>query len=335
MKTKHVIVGALIFAIAVVEFTVLRKVDIRAEVPAGIPRPGASAPATAPAPAYDMTALRAPKKDYLGVALQGGVGDLSSFNAFAGRIGKKPNLIAVYESFHDGFAASQVRLAHNAGAMAIIRWEPFDVPLKDIAAGKNDDYVTKFAQAVRRLNLPIVLTFAHEMNGNWYSWGRQKTEPADYVAAWRHVHDVFRKQDATNVIWTWNANVINPVPRVKLQPLYPGDAYVDWLGLDGYYTAKGQKTFETLFEPSIRQIRAFSAKPLLIVETGVEPRPTRPTQIKDLLTAVATHPDVLGVVYFNINGSGKWNIDTDTSALAAFRTQAKSSAFGFDIRTVS
>jgi mannan endo-1,4-beta-mannosidase len=335
VKTKHLIVGALIIATAVVEFTVLRKVDIRAEVPAGIPTATGTASAATPPPAYDMTALRAPAKDYLGVALKGGVGDLSLYNTFAGRIGKKPNLITIYESFDDGFAASQVRAAHSAGAMVVLRWEPFDVPLKDIAAGKHDGYVSTFAQAVRRLNLPIVLTFAHEMNGNWYSWGPQKTKAADFIAAWRHVHDIFGQQDATNVIWTWTANVINPVPRVKLQPLYPGDAYVDWLGVDGYFTLKGQRSFDTLFGPTIRQMRAFSTKPLLIVETGAEPQLTRSTQVTDLLNTVAKRRDILGAVYFNINGSGKWNIDADKSTLAAFRKQAASDVFGFDIRKAS
>lgn len=332
MKTKHVVVGALIIATAVVEFTVLRKVDIRADLPAGVPQAEAVVSPTGPPPAYDVTALRAATKDYLGVALKGGVGDLSQFKTFTGRIDKQPNLITIYESFDDGFAAAQVRLAHNAGVMSVIRWEPFDVPLKDIAAGKHDAYITEFARAVRRLNLPIVLTFAHEMNGDWYSWGPKKNTAADFVAAWRHTHDIFRQQDATNVIWTWTPNVIGPVPHVKLKPLYPGDEYVDWLGVDGYYTLKGPKTFETLFGPTIRQIRTFSTKPLLIVETGAEPGSRRPNQIKDLLSTVATRPDIIGVVYFNINGSGKWNIDADRSALESFRKQAATATFGFDIR---
>ena len=233
MKTRHAIVGATIFALAMVEFAVLRTVDIRGEVPARIEEVATRVSATpgASSAAYDVSALRMPKRDYLGLVLADGIStDLASYHELAAKIGTKPNLITLYESFADGFAAAQVRTAYRAGVMTVVRWEPFDIPLKDIAAGKHDQYVSTFAGAVRRLNLPIVLTFAHEMNGDWYSWGPHKTDPADYVAAWRRVHDLFQQQDARNVIWTWTANVINPVPRVPLQPVYPGDSYVDWIG---------------------------------------------------------------------------------------------------------
>ncbi|MFF5175474.1 glycoside hydrolase family 26 protein [Micromonospora sp. NPDC000089] len=333
MRTKYLITFLVVFTLAFTEVAVLRKVDITV-AESGPAAPGGAAPAAveeAP-PAYDVTALRAPKDKYLGVTVRGGA-DLAQVRAFAAETGKNPNLVAVFESFDDKFAASEVRELHQYGALPVIRWEPFDIPLRDIAAGKHDAYVTEFAAAVRTLNLPIALTFAHEMNGHWYSWGTKSNTAAEYVAAWRHLHEIFARQGATNVIWTWTPNVVNYLRKTSIRALYPGDAYVDWVGMDGYYTIKGQKTFTDLFGPTISQVRAFTRRPLLIVETGAEPGSRRPGQITDLLTNVARRKDMVGVAYFDINGSGKWNIDRDAAALRAFRRAAARDVFGFDVRT--
>lgn len=337
MKTKYLFSILIIGALAFAQFAVLRKTDIRVSPTslAGVPA-GAQADADAgdaPVPAYDVRPLRKPKQKYLGVTVKGGA-DMKRIRTFAKEIDKKPNLVAVFESFDDEFAASEVRKLHEYGALTIIRWEPYDVPLKDIAAGKHDEYVIRFAQAVRELNLPIALTFAHEMNGHWYSWGTKTNKAAHFVAAWRHLHRIFEQQGATNVIWTWTPNVINYLRSVKLKPLYPGDAYVDWVGIDGYYTVHGQKTFADLFGPTMREIRTFTKRPMLIVETGAEPAANRPEQIENLLTTVAASKDLIGVTYFDINGSGQWNIDRDRAALRAFARGAGKDVYGFDIRTL-
>lgn len=337
MRTRQLIVASVIVSLAVVEFGVFKGISLTSGLPpagsgtvAGAL--GASQSSTAPPPAFDVKPLLAPEHKYLGVALASGPTDPANVAKYAGLFDKQPNMLTIYESFDDGFAASQVREAYQQGALTIVRWEPFKAKLSDIAAGKHDAYVTKFAKAVRTLNLPIVLTFSHEMNGNWYPWGHSKNEPADFVAAWRHVHGVFQRADATNVIWAWTPNVINPVPSVKLKPLYPGDKYVDWIGMDGYFTRKGAHTYSTLFGPTKRAIRNFTKKPFLIVETGVEPGSSRPAWIRELMTGVADDDEMLGLVYFNQNGSARWKIDSDQAAVAAFRKQAVTSTFGFEVK---
>ena len=56
-----------------------------------------------------------------------------------------------------------------------------------IASGKYDGYLSAYAEAVRAYRHPVILSFGHEMNGNWYSWGYKNTSPAVFVAAWRHI----------------------------------------------------------------------------------------------------------------------------------------------------
>jgi mannan endo-1,4-beta-mannosidase len=336
VKTRHLVIAFTIMAIAVAEYAVLSRVNMSQllrSVATGESASvaGESTPSPTPPPPYDVKHLLDPAKKYLGVAVDAKAAHVTKVEQFAKKVGKTPNLVPIYESFDDAFAAAEARQVYQYGALPVIRWEPFKPKLTDIAAGKQDEYVTAFATAVRTLNLPIVLTFAHEMNGNWYPWGRQRNKPADFVAAWRHIHNIFTRVGATNVIWAWTPNVINPMPSVKLKPYYPGDKYVDWIGIDGYYTHKGKKTFDTLFEPTMRQIKGFTRKPFLLVETAAEPGGTRPDQIEDLFEGVADNPDVLGFIWFNINGSGQWNIDRDNASIRAFRDEAKNTAFGFRV----
>ena len=84
---------------------------------------------------------------------------------------------------------------------------------------------------------PFFLRFNWEMNGNWFPWaeGVNGNKPGEYVAAWRHVHDIFTSVGATNATWVWCPYVDPEQPSFRpLSSLYPGDSYVDWTCLDGY-----------------------------------------------------------------------------------------------------
>ena len=102
--------------------------------------------------------------------------------------------------------------------------------------GHHDAYIREFAEAAKAWGHPFFLRFNWEMNGNWFPWseGVNGNQPGEYVAAWRHVHDIFTQVGATNATWVWCPNV-DPASKLHdLASLYPGDAYVDWTGLDGY-----------------------------------------------------------------------------------------------------
>ena len=201
---------------------------------------------------YDVRPLLSPERDYVGLALPGAPTSMAGVDDFAAKTGKRPNLLLFYAGWGHGYDISGVRNAWASGALPFVGWEPFEPSLAEIVDGATDDYIRRFAETVRTVNVPVAISFGHEMNGDWYPWGTAGTSPADFVRAWRHVHDVFGDVGATNVIWVWNPNVINPVPDIDVQSLYPGDTYVDWVGLSGYYTRTGASTFPTLFGPTLR-----------------------------------------------------------------------------------
>lgn len=338
MRTPHLFVAMSVFVAGVFGYAVLGpdtgdragQPDVAAaqQVVAAEPTSSASAPPAV----YDVDHLIRPSGEYLGVAIAGAPQDMSRVDAFARRTGGKPNMITIYESFDDQFAAAEVRKIYGYGALPIVRWEPFKQGLADIADGRFDDYITEFATSVKRVNVPIALTVAHEMNGHWYPWGTQKNKAKDFVAAWRHIHGIFEKTGATNVIWTWTPNVINYLRDVPLKSYWPGPEYVDWIGLDGYFTHQGDTTFKGLFRPTLTELKKISDKPVLIVETGAEPGSMRARAVKDLFTAVAADRNIIGFVYFNQRGSANWTIDGDAPALKVYRTHKDRDAYGFVVR---
>jgi mannan endo-1,4-beta-mannosidase len=319
------LVGCLVAATAVACAPPAPQVSSAAAAAATAPTQSTEAP-------YDIRPLLKPAHKYLGVAFNGSPRQTAPVSAFVKKAGKRPNLREYYAKWGDPFQADVTRAVWDDGQLPFLVWEPFSRTAAQIAAGQDDAYIREFADAVRDYNRPLALSFGHEMNGGWYPWGSEKTEAADFARAWRHIHDLFTDEGAGDVIWVWSPNVINPVPDVRLKPYYPGDAYVDWIGVVGYYALSGPTTFDTLFGPTMTQIRRFSHKPFLIAETGVQAGESKPTEIADLFAGVRARADVLGLVWFNLKKEADWRINSGPLSLAAFQKAAADDSFGFDVR---
>lgn len=289
-------------------------------------------PSEEPLVPFDVRPLLKPRRKYLGAALDGAPGSLAPVRDFAQKIGKHPNLLEYYVAWGSKFDPQRVSNARAAGALPLMVWEPFKPSIAEIADGATDAYVRRFASAVRTLNLPVAISFGHEMNGHWYPWGTTATDPVDYVRAWRRIHDIFLDVGAANVIWVWSPNNINPVPQVSLKRLYPGDSYIDWIGVVGYYTDSGASTFSTLFGPTMDVVRKFTHKPILIVETASQPGPRKRKDVTDLFAGVAASPDVIGFIWFDYVKRADWRIGSDPAALAEFKRRAANDLFGFDVK---
>ena len=85
---------------------------------------------------------------------------------------------------------------------------------------------------------PVILSFGHEMNGDWYLWGYRHTSPASVrscLAA--HCQHLSRLLGAWNVTWMWTINVVHTWSQDSQSPApwWPGSSYVTWVGIDGYY----------------------------------------------------------------------------------------------------
>jgi hypothetical protein len=250
---------------------------------------------------------------------------------FTRAIGNYPQLVAQYLPFGDRYPAPLACQIARDGGELLVQWDPWKVSLQQIANGRWNGYVTRFAHAVRAIQVPIVLSFGHEMNGNWYSWGNGKVSPRTFIAAWRHLHGLFAAAGARNVKWCWDVNVWLPAlvatPNYGITPArlwWPGGRYVNWIGLDAYY-ATPNDTFHSLFNYSLRALHGIAHKPVLIAETGAAQGPLQAQQIHSLFSGLRRR-GLIGAVYFDskVRVRENWQIEGNPAAIAAFRAGIRS-----------
>jgi mannan endo-1,4-beta-mannosidase len=286
-----------------------------------------------PAPVPVSRVLPAGHGVPIGVYESGFPDNPSAASAFAAAIGVQPRMVEYFSSWKEPFMGTFAKAAHAGGAVPVVQLEPSNVPLASIIAGQSDAYLRQFALSVRLYRYPVILSFGHEMNGYWYSWGNTKSPPAQFIAAWQHVVTVFRTAGATNVKWLWAVNNFvggGTATTISgdVHQWWPGQQWVDLVGIDGYYYTTGL-TFKSVFGTAITAIRQFSTAPMMIAETAVGTTADRETQISGLL-AEAKARDLFGIVWFDATqNSGlyhqNWNLEADPTAAAAFKAAVASS----------
>ena len=293
-----------------------------------------AAPTPAPAPqppTISTAALR------FGVATAGGAMAGSELDEVATLAGESPSMVMIYKDFLQSPPIAELDAVSSRGATPLVTWEPWAwgggvqqpaYALARITAGDFDADITQWGQSLAAWGKPVMLRFAHEMNGNWYPWaeGVNGNQAGDYVAAWRHVHDVVAATGAGNIRWVWSPNV--PYwGSTDLAGLYPGAGYVDIVALDGYNWGTSQ-TWSSwvspvdLFAPGISQLRTLApGKAILVAETASsELGGSKATWNSDLVSYLAAQPDVMGFVWFHLQKETDWRINSSASSASAFKS---------------
>jgi hypothetical protein len=170
------------------------------------------------------------------------------------------------------FPATEIRANAAAGAQSVLELMPRNKSLIAIgdpgSTGYNTWLRTFLAAKIAALRIPVTISFGSEMNGPWYSWGFRRFTAQVFVRAWRHIHDLLAGTKAGPLItWMWQPSAIhfstpNPVPW------FPGAAYVNIIGLDGYFV-KPQDDFGVIFAKTIRLLRAKTTVPIMVGETSI------------------------------------------------------------------
>jgi len=262
-----------------------------------------------------------------------------NLDAVTSLLGRAPSLFLTYVGWDRAFNDDDEAEIANRGAGHVVTWEPNGFTLKSIADGSHDAFVRDWAQAAAAWGKRIYLRPMHEMNGDWYAWGRgvHGNTAADFVAAWRHLHDIFVQAGATNVKWVWSPNVRYGT-EYPLSDLYPGDAYVDWLGLDGYnwgsdphLSHPSWQSFGDIFRATYREVTALApGKPMMITETAsTEHGGDKAAWItQTLLNDVPSYPAVRAVIWFNeADGPSDFRINSSPASLAAFKAVLNSATY--------
>ncbi len=281
-----------------------------------------------------VRAVGCPSRLAVGLATAGLPRTTGALESLEGDLGRTADVALTFTSFRFAFDAPLLRALALEGRIPMVTWEPWDptvpdqdrYPLREIAAGTSDAYLRAQAARIREIGRPVALRFAHEMNAGWYPWGVgvHGNTPEEYVAAYRHVHDLFAAEGVRNVRWVWSPAVHGSADGPALATLYPGDEYVDWVGLSVYFDDEAD-TWETSVAPTVRQLDLLApTKPLYLAETAVLPGPTRVAMIHDLLGHLLRTPRAIGFTWFDIDSREDWRIDDDPAALDALREEISS-----------
>lgn len=289
-------------------------------------------------------------------------GDLGAISSFRASTGRSPALWMIFQSWTgwNRFPAEQAVRARALGSTLMVTWEPWNGARSDpnwscdnVVLGRYDAYIRSYARSVKAARVPVMIRLAHEMNGNWYPWATAYTgatwrgnnnSPAMYRAMWRHVVSIFRREGALNARWVWSPNILfcndwndERSQEQDLVSLYPGDAWVDWVGVSVYNDGARRpwRSFRALFDTSYRLLTMLSPKPMMIAELGVTEQGAPYGQTKAawleqaLLSDIPRFYDrVRLVTYFCRNkenvGEANYRFDSSPASLAAFRLVANS-----------
>lgn len=240
---------------------------------------------------------------------------------FGNTVKRQPNVVLQFSDWGSPFPEPFAAILRAHGAEPLIQLEPNGISLASITNGSDDWYLKSYAEQLRDFGGPVILSFGPEPNGNWYPWGWTRLPPAAYVAAWRHVVSALRGYGATNVTWLWTVNVTYPGGG-PLADYWPGDAYVDWVGIDGYFTMPDDM-FRSLFVPTIAAVRALSAKPILLSETAVGQVAGQARVIPGIFAGIQSNR-LLGLVWFDqAQNDGiyhqHWRLEGNPAGIDAFR----------------
>src|SRR4051795_10561850 len=225
--------------------------------------------------------LLCPERIYVGASVDGLPDDPAVLDPFTEATGVSPSVAMYFYDFGGRVDTTALRRLSDTGRLPMMTWEPWDhttpsanpYSLQAIASGQFDAYLSAQGRALASVGAPVAVRFAHEMNGGWYPWGQgaNGNTPSDYVAAYRRVHDVVTAAGATNVVWVWSPITVISRPSVPLAPLYPGDGYVDWVGLSVYFSSPTATYVKTGPSPLSQLAQAAPAKPIYVAETAVLP----------------------------------------------------------------
>ncbi len=259
-----------------------------------------------------------------------------------------------------GFPLESLESIWNREAIPCITWEPMYyhdgkevmIPYMQLLNGEYDQYIKRFAESAGAWKKPVLIRFAHEMNIKRYHWGTKENEygpqsPAIFKKMFQHVVALFKNAGVHNVLWVFCPNA-ESVPNTSYAPsatwnvlsnYYPGDDFVDILGVDGYNwgtTRKKKKhgwesswkTFREIFAPPCKELRALSpSKPLIIFETATTLHGGDKTEwIRDAIS-VSEKLEIEGIVWFQSNKELDWRINSggDRSYISLIKSGAPSS----------
>ena len=284
--------------------------------------------------------------------------DPQEIDDFETLLDQKVGSVVWFPTWDDDFPSAACQMLDARGIVPHLTWElfwPSEDPnnsratgpngyeaFQEVLDGEHDAYIDAFAQDAKTFGKPILMRFLHEFNGNWYVWSGNKNGqaaggPERVVAVWKYVVERFWAQGADNVLWLWvphgpstdrSEEAWNQVANY-----WPGEEYVDWIGLDGYNFFPqdpwgGQRPlrdFDACFRALYDDCAKLGDQPMMIAEFGTGEFESdafnKAAWLNDAFQKIKTdYPRLKIFTWFNINKELDWRANSSPEALDAFRS---------------
>jgi len=302
-------------------------------------------PAAAPA-SPSTSSLPAPtgQQVYLGATVAGSVyGETSNppwnmkpLETFEAHSGHSVAILQVHQDWGK-IDPNVLRRIQARGAAPMLITEYND--LSQVVNGSQDAAIKAMNASLNAYGGPVLLRWDWEMNGDWYPWGG-RDQADEWVAAYRHLHDLLT---APNVSWIWNPNVYTPTNTsgagVPADPSawYPGNAYVDWMGADGY--SYGSESFSKVFGATYKLFQELAPdKPIILPEWAASNQAGhKAAYISEALEQVPNaYPAIRAMVYYNdtLGGGKDWPLENLAGAESAYQAGSARASFATMPNTV-
>ncbi len=262
---------------------------------------------------------------------------IAAYKQYEQSLDHKFEFVMTYTEFYKPFPSKLVADTYADGRMMMLTLAPTidqdltSVIIPAIANGEYDAYIAGWAQQVKNVGDPVFVRFANEMNGDWDPWCAwfYSKDPDLYIAAWQRMYNIFKQQGADNAIFVWNPHD-RSFPDFKwnsAELYYPGDQYVDWVGLTGYNNGTGfadeyWRNFNDIYRPLYNDyLHKFPGKPFMITEFSCsELGGDKAAWINDCMHSLAAYPNIrIAVWYDQTDRSRFYRIDSSSTAKEAFR----------------
>ncbi len=209
-------------------------------------------------------------------------------------VGKRPTWVYFCDNWYEGreFPWLNASWIRDGGSVPYIRLmllsrNPIPTPdpvfnLANINKGMFDADFRRWMQGAKRFGSPLIAEYGVEANGFWFPWnglwnkgsGTYPDAVSSFREAYRRIIRIAREEGALNVRWVFHIDPWDePVePWNRFEYYYPGDEWVDWVGVSVYGRQlpkdKYRPTFRYQMDWAYGRLMAITSKPVVVCEFG-------------------------------------------------------------------